>query len=57
MVVSVNSQNINDGLSVDPGVPNRPVRFKLNIRTENPTSWVSQNLPASKAKGLLDHRM
>ena len=27
---------------VDPGVPKRPIRFKLSVRTENPLSWVSK---------------
>ena len=34
----------------DPGVPKRPIRFKLSVRTENPLLWVSQNLPANEAK-------
>ena len=36
---------------VDPGVPKRPVRFKLSVRTGNPCIWVSQNLPANEATG------
>ena len=36
---------------VDPGVPKRPIRFKLNVRTENPLSWVSHNLSANEATG------
>ena len=36
-------------LPVDQGVPKRPIRFKLSVRTGNPLSWVSQNLPANEA--------
>ena len=36
-------------LPVDPGVPKQPIRFKLSVRTGNPLSWVSQNLPANEA--------
>ena len=36
---------------VDLGIPKQPIRFKLNVRTENPLSWVSQNLPMDEATG------
>ena len=36
---------------VDLGVPNRPIRFKLSVRTGNPLLRVSQNLPANEATG------
>ena len=38
-------------LPVDPGVLNRPIRFKLSVRTGNSLLWVSQNLPANEATG------
>ena len=36
---------------VDPGVPKRPIRFKLSVRTRNPLLWVCQNLPVNEATG------
>ena len=38
---------------LDPGVPKRPIRFKLSVRTGNPLLWVSQNLPANQAIGRM----
>ena len=38
-------------LPVDPGIPKRPIRFKLSVRTGNPLFWVSQNLPTNEATG------
>ena len=38
-------------MPVDPGVPKRPVRFKVSVRTGNLLLWVSQNLPANEATG------
>ena len=38
-------------LPVDPGVPKRPVRFKLGVRDGSPLLWVSQNLPTNEATG------
>ena len=43
--------NENDLSPVDPGVPKRPIRFKLSVKTGNPLLWVSQNLPANEATG------
>ena len=37
--------------TVDPGVPKRPIKFKLSVRTGNPLLWVSQNLPVNEATG------
>ena len=40
-----------DNSPVVPGVPKRPIRFKLRVRTGNPLSWVSENLPANEVTG------
>ena len=34
-----------------PGLPNRPIRFKLSVRTANRFIMVSQNLVPNEATG------